>query len=195
MQADTYSAFKTCGADVRISPTAHFSRPEKVSIGDHVSIDEFFACAVGLDLGSYIHISKHVGVIGGNDGLLRMGNFTNISLGGRIVCASDEFGGEGLIGAGIPKEYCDRVVVAPVVFEDFANTGASVTILPGVKLPQGVVIGACSLVRASDALKPWTIYAGNPLREIKPRRREKMLEFARALGFSYDPVYRFGNDA
>ena len=175
---------KSCGEDVFISATVSIARPENVEIGSHIAIDEFFVAATKLILADYIHISKHVAVIGTREGLLRMGNFTNISVGGKIICASDEFHGEGLIGPpSIPKEFQDSMVLEPVVFEDFANTGANVTILPGVTLPQGCVIGACSLVRKKDQLKPWTIYAGNPLREIGPRRSDKMLAFAKQLGY------------
>lgn len=178
------SKLKSHGEDVRISPLAVISRPELVSVGNHIAIDEFLACTTGLELKDYIHVSKHVAIIGGKDARLVMGNFTNLSVRATIVCGSDEFKGEGLITApGLPEEYRDRLHLEPIVFEDFVNTGANVTILPGVRLPQGVVIGACSLVRKADVLKPWTIYAGNPLKEIGPRPKEKMLRFAHELGY------------
>lgn len=177
------SLLKECGDDVRINNLVSIERPKLISIANHVAIDAFFACSCGMDLGQYVHISKHVGVIGGKDGMLKMGNFTNISLGGRIVCGSDAFLGEGLIGYGIPGEYQDRIIIEPVIFDNFANIGASVTILPGVTIPEGTVIGAHSLVRKSDKLEPWTIYAGNPLREIRKRPREKMLKYAEAMGY------------
>jgi len=174
---------RACGDNVFISTRTSITRPELVSVGNHVAIDDFFVCTTALELDDHVHISNHVGVIGGKGGLLKMGCFTNISLGGRIVCGSDEFNGDGLIGFNIPEEYRDRTVLKPVVFEDFANIGASVTILPGVTLPEGVVIGACSLVRERDKLKPWTMYAGNPLREIRERPKERMLAHARAMGY------------
>lgn len=176
---------KSCGEDVWISDTISMRRPLLVSIGKHVAIDEFFVGTTALELGDYIHISTHVSVIGGENGLLRMGNFTNIATKGTIICASDAFLGDGLITApNIPPEYRDTIITEPVIFQDFVNIGANVTILPGVILPEGVVIGACSLVRKSDKLKPWTIYAGNPLRELKPRSKEKMIQYATALGYA-----------
>lgn len=178
------SHFAHSGSDIRVSAHASFTRPDLARLGSHVAIDPYFHCTTALETGDYVHISSHVSIIGGKDGLLKMGNFTNISTHGVIVCGSDAFKGEGIVSApNLPQEYRDTVIIEPVIFEDFANTGARVTILPGVVLPQGVVIGAHSLVRKKDILQPWRVYAGNPLREIDVRPREKMLEYAKRLGY------------
>lgn len=173
---------KSKGCDVFISPNVEFKRPHLVSVGNHVGIDSGFYITTGADLGDYIHIAPYVCVIGGEKGFLKMGHFTNISAGGRIICGSDEFMGEGLISApGLPDEFRDNLIISPVSFENFVNTGASVTILPGVTLAEGTVIGACSLVTKST--EPWTIYYGVPARPYKTRNKEKMLEFAKRLGY------------
>jgi galactoside O-acetyltransferase len=114
-----------------------------------------------------------------------MGNFTAIAARGTIVCVSDQLLGFGLVTAPkIPEEYRDHSVSEPVTIRDFAVVGTNSVILPGVVIPEGAVIGACSLVRKSDRLKPWTIYAGNPLKEIAVRPKEKMLTYAAHLGFT-----------
>lgn len=178
------SLLHSCGDDVWISKMVSLRRPHLATIGTHVAIDEFFVGTTALVLGDYIHISTHVSVIGGEKGFLQMGNFTNIATKGTIICGSDSFLGDGLITApNIPEEYRDTVITKPVIFEDFVNIGANVTIFPGVTLPEGVVIGACSLVRPSDTLKPWTVYVGNPLREVKIRPSEHMKKYAAALGY------------
>lgn len=179
------ATLKAVGDDVWISNTVSIRRPHLTSIGSHVAIDEYFVGTTALVLGDYIHISTHVSVIGGEKGLLKMGNFTNIATKGTIICASDSFLGDGLISApNIPDEYRDTIITTPVIFEDFVNIGANVTILPGVTLPEGVVIGACSLVRKTDTLEPWTIYVGIPLRALKIRPKERMLAHAAALGYT-----------
>lgn len=176
---------KSCGDDVWISGMVSIRRPHLATIGTHAAIDEFFVGTTALELGDYIHISTHVSVIGGEKGLLKMGNFTNIATKGTIICASDSFLGDGLITAPkIPDEYRDTIITEPVTFEDFVNVGANVTIFPGVTLPEGVVIGACSLVRKTDVLEPWTIYVGSPLRAIKKRPLERMKKYAAALGYT-----------
>ncbi len=174
--------FCGCGEDVFVSPLASFVRPQLVRLGNHVAIDPFVHCATALETGDHVHISAHVSIIGGKDGVLRMGHFTNISVGGRIICGSDAFLGEGLVAApGIPDAFRDRLIVEPVVFEDFVNTGAGVIIFPGVRLAEGTVIGAGSVVMGST--EPWTVYVGAPARPLKARSRERMLEYARQMGY------------
>lgn len=176
------TTLKKSGEDVIISPLVSITRPQLVILGNHVAIDPWFHCTTALDIRDHVHISSHVSVIGGKSGLLRMGNFTNISTGGRIVCVSDNFKGDGLVGApGIPDEYLDSRKSGPVTFEDFANIGANVVILPGVVLGEGSVVGACSLVTKST--EPWTVYAGVPARQIGMRPREKILGYAERMGY------------
>lgn len=173
---------KEVGQDVYISKQVEIRRPHLVSIGSHVAIDTGFYISCGAQIGNHIHIAPYVHVIGGATGMLIMDHFTNISLGGKIICGSDEFMGHGLIAApGIPEEYRDNLKIGPVVFERFANTGASVTILPGVTLAEGSVIGACSLVTKST--EPWTIYTGIPAQPVKTRSKEKMIEYAKRMGY------------
>ena len=171
-----------CGDDVRIHQSVSIRRPELVRIGRHVSIDEFVVVTTGLELGDHIHIAPHVAIVGGAKGLLKMGHFTNIATGGKIICGSDNFLGDGFItAAGIPEEFRDTQTIAPVVFEDFVNLGANVIIFPGVTLAEGCVIGAGSIVKQST--EPWTIYAGTPAKAIKKRSSENMLRFAKQMGY------------
>jgi acetyltransferase-like isoleucine patch superfamily enzyme len=176
------SQLKSHGDDVYISPLVEIRRPKLVSLGNHIAIDSGFYITTAAILGNYIHIAPYVTVIGGENGLLTMGNFTNISTGGKIICGSDEFLGNGLVTApGIPQEFRDNLKIEPVTFENFVNTGANVTILPGVTLAEGCVIGACSLVTKDT--EPWTIYIGCPAKPFKMRKKEKMIEFAKRLGY------------
>jgi len=178
------SSFRNTGEDIFVSHLVSIVRPELVNLGNHVAIDSYLHCSTSLETKDYVHISSHVSIIGGKGALLKMGNFTNIAAGGVIICGSDKFLGHGIVSApNLPDEFRDELEIDPVVFDDFVNLGANVTILPGVYLPQGVVIGACSLVRKKDNLEPWTIYGGNPLRKIKKRDSTKMLEYAKKMGY------------
>jgi acetyltransferase-like isoleucine patch superfamily enzyme len=181
MQYDK-SLLKSVGEDVYISPNVEIRRPHLVSVGNHIAIDSGFYMTTQAELGDYIHIAPYVTVIGGVNGILKMGNFTNISAGGKIICGSDEFLGAGLVTApGIPDAFRDHLRIEPVIFEDFANVGANVVIMPGVTLAEGSVIGACSLVTQNT--EPWTIYVGTPARPLKPRPKAKMIEYAKQLGY------------
>ena len=177
-----YHLLSAVGEDVFISADVEIRRPQLISVGNHVAIDSGFYCTVGAEIGDYIHIGPYVTVVGGSEGRLRMSHFSSIAAGSRLICASDEHLGYGLPGPTIPKEYQDRIITAPVVFEMFANVAASVVILPGVTLAEGSMVGACSLVTKST--EPWTIYYGIPARPVKARPSERMLAAAKALGYS-----------
>ena len=97
---------RICGINTYISSNVEIKRPQLVSIGCHSAVDSGFYCTTALEMGDYLHVGPYVTVIGGAEGLLRMGHFTNIAAGGRIICCSDEYLGEGLVGAAtIPKTY------------------------------------------------------------------------------------------
>ncbi len=176
------SAFSKIGIDVHIGPQVDIRRPHLVTIGDHVAIDNGAYITTAAEIEDYVHIGPYVTVIGGERARLIMRNFTNLAAGCRVICGSDRFMGEGLIGpASLPDRYKDRMKLAPVVLENFANVGTNAVIMPGVTLAEGSVIGACSLVTAST--EPWTIYTGTPARAIKSRPRETMIRYAAELGY------------
>lgn len=59
----------------------------------------------------------------------------------------------------------ENVDSRPIIVEDKVWIGFNVTILKGVKIGEGAVIGACSVV-TKDVL-PYTIVAGNPAKVVK----------------------------
>jgi acetyltransferase-like isoleucine patch superfamily enzyme len=175
-----YSLLKSCGKDVFISCNVEIRRPKLVEIGSHIAIDSGFYCTVEAFIGDYIHIGPYVTVIGGAKALLQMIGFNTIGAGSRILCASDEFLGAGLVGMS-PPEFRDNVIYAPVVLKMFASTGTNVVVHPGVTLAEGCVVGSCSLVTKDT--EPWTIYHGIPARPVKARPKERMIEAAKVLEY------------
>lgn len=176
-----YPRLKSYGESVFISGNVEIRRPHLFSVGSFVAIDTGFYCTVRADIGDYVHIAPYVTVIGGEKGYFRMGNFSSLAAGSRVICVTDEHLGSGLVGSTIPKEYQDNHIIAPVIFEDFANVGTNVVIFPGVTLGEGSVVGAYSLVTRST--EPWTIYIGIPAKPMKLRKKDTMISFARKLGY------------
>lgn len=167
------------GEDVRISELAHITRPEFVEVGSHIAIDMWTYISTKAILGDYIHIAPSVSIIGGGIATLIMEDFTNIGSGSRIVCASDDFT-QGLISPVVPIEH-RTVINKPIVFKRFSTLGVNCTVLPGVTLGEGCIVGANSVVTKDT--EPWMIYAGTPAKPIKPRERERILESAKKLGY------------
>jgi acetyltransferase-like isoleucine patch superfamily enzyme len=66
-------------------------------------------------------------------------------------------------GAG--RKNWERIAHAPVVVSDRAWIGFNVSVLKGVTIGEGAVIGACSVVTRD--IPPYTLAAGNPARIIR----------------------------
>jgi acetyltransferase-like isoleucine patch superfamily enzyme len=176
------SQLAACGDDVFIGANVEIRRPGLLRVGSHVAIDAGFFCTVDATLGDYIHIGPYVTVIGGQESRLRLSHFTTMGAGSRLVCGSDEFLGEGLVGSCIPAKYRDHVVHSVVSLQMYASLGTNVVVHPGVTIAEGSVVGSCSLV--THDTEPWTVYYGIPARPVRERPREKMIAAARALGYA-----------
>ena len=59
----------------------------------------------------------------------------------------------------------EHIAHAPIVICDKAWIGFNVSILKGVTIGEGAVIGACSVVTRDVA--PYTVVAGNPARSVR----------------------------
>ncbi len=169
------------GDDTFIAPSVIIRRPHLVRIGNHTAIDHGVYITTQAEIGDYIHIAPYVTCIGGEKSKFIIEHFASIAAGSRIICGSDEHLGEGLVGPTIPEKYRDKVLYSKVKIEMFANIGTNVVIMPGVTIAEGSVVGACSLVTKDT--EPWTIYYGIPAKPIKTRKKEKMIKFAKELGY------------
>lgn len=173
-----YGELGSCGTDVYISPKATIKRPRLAHIGSHVAIDECII-TTRLSLFNYIHIAPYVSVVGGEQGMFIMRNFTTVSAGCRIVCASDEFLGNGLVSTPIPTAFRDNVLCSPVVMEDYSSIASNVVVSPGVTIGEGAVVGANSFVDKN--IPPWEVWVGSPARFLKRRESHKMKRYGKHL--------------
>lgn len=157
------------GKDVTIYAGAKLIYPENIFIGSNVTIDDFvFIVAKKFaKLGSYVHIAAFTSIMGG--GYFVMGDYSTLSMGVRIVTGTEDL--SGMVGATIPEPY-RKARRSYVVIGKHCMVGANSVILPGVEIPDGTVIGAMSLVLEDAKLKPWSIYAGSPVRWLRYRQRE-----------------------
>jgi acetyltransferase-like isoleucine patch superfamily enzyme len=111
-----------------------------------------------------------------------MGDFSSLSSGVKIWCASDDFVNDLVTiipdGAGPIKK---NFITGNVVLEDYTAIGANSVVMPKNVIPVGTVIGALSFVPAGSKLEAWTVYAGSPIRKIKARNKKSVLEQAERM--------------
>ena len=156
------------GEEVQISDRCSIYGASAISIGSHVRIDDFaiITARAPVIIGSYVHISAFA-FISGQFGI-DIGDFCNVGIRVTLLSTNDDFSGEWLPGAVIPLELRSPTG-APVVFDRHVTVGSHTVVLPGVRLAEGVAVGALSLVKSS--LPDWGIYAGIPARRLRERKR------------------------
>ncbi len=162
----TTLGLRQLGRNVRIYSGAKIIGAEFITLGDNVIIDDFvmiYATAPTI-IGSHVHIASFCSITGGGE--LRMGDFSGLSSGVRIVTGSDDFLGEGLTNPTVPAEF-RQVLRSHVDIGRHAIIGANSVILPGRSIGEGAAVGAGSVV--NHDLAAWGIYAGSPARRIRER--------------------------
>ena len=63
-----------------------------------------------------------------------------------------------------------KLVVKPITIGSNSWVAAKATILPGITLSEGAVVGACAVV--SKDVPQWSVVVGNPARIVKRRKLE-----------------------
>jgi serine acetyltransferase len=169
-----------CGDSVRVFRGCRLVGAPLIRLGQRSQIDEsvFLFAGEGIDIGAYVHIAAGAVIFGG--GSCRLGDFSGIGSAVRLVTGTEEVQGLGLTNPTVPVEFrMARRGHVEVGAHAVVFTGSIV--LPGVTIGEGAVVSAGSIVHHD--LKPWGIYAGNPLICVGIRPKERVLELAdRVLG-------------
>lgn len=117
---------------------------EKFEIDEtsHLKSSCFIECSGGVKIGRYFHCGRGLTIFSTNH------KFRD--------------------GKKIP--YDETVISKPVIIEDFVWLGANVTIVPGVKVGEGSVVGAGTVLNKD--VPPYSVVCGNGYRLIGARDRE-----------------------
>ncbi len=162
---------KKFGENVLISRKTSFYNPSQMVLGNNVRIDDFCILSGEIVLSDFIHISAFSALYG-QKGIV-MEDYTGLSPRCIIFSASDDFGGDFLMSPMCPSKFAN-VKGGRVTIKKFSQIGSGSIIMPDLTIGEGVVVGAMSFVKKN--LEDWKIYAGNPIRFIK-NRKKGLLDF------------------
>lgn len=104
-------------------------------------------------IGSGVHLNYGVSI--GAAGSIRLGD--RVHVGPYAMIIDTEFHD--------PYDRARAPAPRPVVIEDDAWVGAKASILPGVTIGRGAIVGVSAVVSAS--VPPYTVVVGNPARAVK----------------------------
>lgn len=159
--------FKKIGKDVFVSRKASIYSANKISLGNHVRVDDFCILSGNITIGNYVHISAYTALYG--KGEIVIGNYCGCSPRCTLLSATDDFSGEYMISPLVPAEFTN-VQIGKIVLCNYAQLGANTVVLPNTTIGEGAVTGSLTFVNRS--LEPWSINIGIPCRKLKERKKE-----------------------
>lgn len=161
------AGFKHVGKNVSISSLCKVYNPAKISIGDHVRIDDYtiLSAGEGITIGSNVHIAPFCSLRG--KGKITIEDFVRLSSSVQIISSTDDFSGPVLPGDEL-KIFHDDIII-----ERKAVIGSGCQIMPGVIIGENASIGALSLVKRS--INSNEVWAGVPADFIRRRVIQKAL--------------------
>ena len=175
MGANVLDKLKYCGKDVKIYDLAKICNPQWAEIDDFTKIFDFVFIDARhtLKIGKYSIITWHCIIEGGAN--IKIGDRVFLGPGSKLLSSTYELHGY-YTSQFLPKD-AYSINYGNITIENDAYIGAGTIVMPGVKIGEGAVVGANSLVNHN--LKPWGIYFGNPVKLIGTR--EKPIEERRKI--------------
>jgi acetyltransferase-like isoleucine patch superfamily enzyme len=143
-----------------VSPKGSYLSPKQIFIGDDVYIGEgaIISANKGMVIGSGVIIGPQLMVMGGDHNFRKVG----------FRIHECQAGG----------------VNEPIIIEDDVWIGARVLILKGVKISEGAIIGAGSVVTRN--VPPYSISAGNPAKKIGMRfNQQELMDHLKIIKSNY----------
>jgi len=165
-----------------VSANTRIRHPEDFVIGEDSIVDDFCYFSTKVRIGRCTHIASGCSVAGGADMQFEIGDFCSLSSGVKIWCTSDDFVNDlvTIIPSGL-EQVKEHLIRSDVTFGNYTAVGSNSVVMPNRLIPEGTVLGALSFAPAGFEFQPWSVYAGTPIRFVRPRNKEKVLEQARKL--------------
>lgn len=173
---------KFCGEGVVIYPLAKIIRPTNAELDNYCRIFDFSFIDGGtsVKIGKYTTITWYVLIEGG--GTVSIGDRVFVGPGSKILNSTYKLNGYYVVEH--MAEGVQEIDYKDIVIEDDAYIGANCTIMPGIHIGKGAVIGANSLV--TKDVEPWGIYVGTPAKKIGVREKptEERQKIVQSLDWS-----------
>jgi len=160
-----------------ISPNSRIRDREHFVIGEDSIIDDYCYFSTRVRIGRCTHIASGCSVAGGADMQFEIGHFCSLSSGVKVWCTSDDFVNDlvTIIPTGV-EQVKTHLIRGDVKLDNYTAVGSNSVIMPDNHLPEGTAIGALSFVPVAFEFKPWSIYAGIPIRFLRPRNQQSVME-------------------
>jgi acetyltransferase-like isoleucine patch superfamily enzyme len=161
--------FQSVGSNVLVSRKSSIYGNSRIMIGNNVRIDDFCvisAGAGGIQIGNYVHIAVFASLQG--QGTIEIEDFVSISSRVSVYSSNDDYFGKFMANPTVPDKYTGAQH-ADIHIGKHVMIGSGAILLPGIKVNDGAVVGALSLV--TQDCEEFYIYKGNPAKKLMPRSR------------------------
>jgi acetyltransferase-like isoleucine patch superfamily enzyme len=156
-----------------ISENIRLRHPNHFQLGKNNIVDDFCYFSTKIRIGNYSHIANNVSIGGGLDYEFILGDYSSLSSGVRIWCSSNNFIND--IGSFSCEHLFDDKIAGNVEISNLCIVGSNTVVMPDNYLPIGVTIGALSFVPINFPFESWSLYAGIPIKFIKKRDKNQIL--------------------
>ena len=158
---------KFCGKGVRLYPLCKMIRAENAELDNNCQIFDnvFIDAGKRLRIGKYTTLTWGVLIEGGAETYLG----DRVFLGPSTKLLTSTYKIQGFYTAEHLPEGCQETEYGDITIKDDAYLGANCTVMPGITIGEGAVVGSNSLV--TKDLEPWGIYVGTPCKKIGEREK------------------------
>jgi acetyltransferase-like isoleucine patch superfamily enzyme len=165
-----------------ISTQCRIRHPEYMVAGEYSIVDDFCYFSTKVQIGRCTHIASGCSIAGGLDWQFTIGDFCSLSSGVKIWCTSDDFANDvvAIIPPGI-SQVKDHLICGNVEFGNYTAVGSNSVVMPRNVIPEGTVVGALSFVPPAFEFESWSVYAGVPIRYLRPRNQESVMKQVASL--------------
>ena len=160
--------FKSYGKNLKISDKAVFYRPEHISIGSDVRIDDFCVLANNIIIHNNVHIALYTCLLSSENSVIEMHDFSGVAFRSLLLTNTDDYTGEFMTNPTI-FEHLRKITEKSITVGRHGLIGTGSTVFPGANIAEGTSVGAMSLV--TKPTLPWKVYFGVPARPIMNRSK------------------------